>query len=299
MKILYFRPGHIKNTHGLELMCASYDIELVKSFNIDDVYKADYDIVISNDTYFDPDSLPKHVKIIFGPQFSVFPAVQLIGSYNAEYETRVVYNSLSKWVGEMMLTFSELKFSIVQFPFAVDIDNFYLKRSPNYDCLVYVKARHKDVMDETLGVLLSKGMTFKIIQYGSYTETDYKEKLVGCRFMLVLDAHESQGFALEEAMSCNVPLLVLDAQSMHDEVDARDYCSPIYNNYKDKSLKATSVPYWSDECGLLINHVSEMPDAVDNMLANYMKYNPREYILSTLSPKPCMERILNYFDLTV
>jgi chitinase len=113
--------------------------------------------------------------------------------------------------------------------------------------------------------------------------------------MLVLDAHESQGFALQEAMSCNVPLLVIDAMSMYDE--KCDGINSVYDFLKPKKLSATSVPYWSHECGVKINESNDLSDSIDKIMSN--KYTPREYIVRTLSDNVCMKRIIDYFQLNV
>jgi hypothetical protein len=111
--------------------------------------------------------------------------------------------------------------------------------------------------------------------------------------MLVIDAHESQGFALQEAMSCNVPLLVVDAMSMYDEKS--DGINSVYDFLKPKKLLATSVPYWSDECGIKINEYDDLSNSIDKILSN--TYTPREYVVRTLSDKVCMKRMLDYFQL--
>jgi glycosyltransferase involved in cell wall biosynthesis len=146
-----------------------------------------------------------------------------------------------------------------------------------------------------LDILARNELQFRVFRYGSYNESDYKRALQRSKFMLCLDAHESQGFALEEAMACNVPLLVMDATSMYDEMD--DGVHATYDHLRPKSLKATSVPYWSDECGLRITEKSELPNAVNTMLSTYATFTPRAYVERTLSDKVCMQRILEYFKL--
>ena len=296
LKILFFNPGHVKNTTGLELMCTSCGLLLEQTRDRNIVYKGDYDILISNDSYFDPESLPTHIKVVFGPQFFVFPSGPLCGPYESKYEHNVVYNSLSKWVQNAFDEFASLKVPIVQFPFAVDISSFTINKSVIYDCLLYIKHRNKVVIERVVEYLMSKGLKFKVIEYGKYNESEYKEKLCGCKFMIVIDAHESQGFALLEAMSCNVPLLVLDAKSMHDEVDSRDLETHIYKQHRDKMLKATSVPYWSDECGLRFNSLEDFPNYLNKMCDTYSEYTPRNFVTSHLSPIKCMNKILHYFD---
>lgn len=296
-KVLFFNPCHIKNVKGLELMCASHGLRFEQTNDPNCVFQGDYDILISNTTYIDPEILPTHAKVIFGPQHFVFPHGDVLGTYRANYEHRVVFNSLSKWVEVMFLEFGSFKVPIVQFPFAVDVDKFKMNRIPEFDCLVYVKSRHLTIVNAVIETLMRKGLTFRIIAYGSYTETDYINLLSKCRFMLVIDRHESQGFAIQEAMSCNVPLLVLDVNSMHEEADDRDYVTFIYKE-TNKNLFATVVPYWSDSCGILLKSLDELDYGIDKIMPLCdSHYTPRDFILRELSPHKCMSRILSYFDI--
>ncbi len=112
--------------------------------------------------------------------------------------------------------------------------------------------------------------------------------------MIVIGRHESQGFALQDAMSCDIPLLVADVKSMYEET-TNGGKSFIYENYKPKKLLATCVPYWSDECGIKFTEISEFSDKLDKMLETWETFTPREYIVRTLSPKVCMKRILDHF----
>ena len=182
---------------------------------------------------------------------------------------------------------------ISQFPLAVDTNKFVpSNHEKEYDCLLYIKHRSNDIIDYTLNVLNEKGLKYKVFTYGSYQEDDYLLSLQKSKFMLTLDAHESQGFALQEAMSCNVPLLVVDATSMYDEI-INGVCAFDHLKPQNLILKATSVPYWSDECGIKTNkeNLSQDIDRMNNQIT------PRDYIVRTLSDEVCMKRILDYFKL--
>jgi glycosyltransferase involved in cell wall biosynthesis len=193
---------------------------------------------------------------------------------------------------------TEFIMPINYFPFSVNTDKFKPDENiveKEYDCIVYIKRRSTKLINNILDILKNMNIKYKIFKYGTYKEEEYKNILLQSKFMVVLDAHESQGFALEEAMSCNVPLLVIDATSMYDETN--DGINSTYGYLKPKKLLATSVPYWSNECGIKITHESEFKSELDNMLKKYNTFTPREYILKTLSDKVCMKRILEYFKL--
>ena len=86
---------------------------------------------------------------------------------------------------------------------------------------VYVKNRKVDTK-KIQSLLEEKNLNYTWIVYGSYSEDDYIRIVQKSKFGIWIGSHESQGFALEEALSMNCPLLVLDAQSMHEEFDAKN-----------------------------------------------------------------------------
>jgi glycosyltransferase involved in cell wall biosynthesis len=141
------------------------------------------------------------------------------------------------------------------------------------------------------GALEEKGITYKTIIYGKYKEEEYIDILNKVQFGIWIGSHESQGFALEEALSMNVPLLVFDVKSLNDEINGEGNRS--YMEYSDYNLSATSCPYWDKRCGIRFTHISEFDECLESIRKN--SYSPRQYILETLSPKVCYERLLQYY----
>ena len=300
MKLIYYAPnGHHKNIIGIQLMCKARSIDFEYADTPHRLQTADYDILIASTVYVEPSTVPPNVKIILGPQLWVFPSGPVIGPYNASYEGRVSYNSLSEWVKNYVLEMApSFVYPIAQLPYAVDVDTFKpMNKQPEFDCLVYQKHRLQSVVDNVIHILNEKALTYRIVKYGHYSESDYLQLLQQCKFMVCVDAHESQGFALQEAMSCDIPLLVLNATSMYDETNDGVH---LHNEYlRPKKLTATSAPYWSDECGIKVTDIADFPNALETMLKTYETFQPRNYILKTLSPAACMDRILDYFGLSV
>jgi hypothetical protein len=94
-------------------------------------------------------------------------------------------------------------------------------------------------------------------------------------------SHESQGFAVQEALASNVPLIVLDADCIADEINQRHRID----------VAATTVPYWDSRCGIkLTKPYDDVTNAIHQMKKEYGTYKPREFILDTLSPQACMKR---------
>ena len=298
MKIILYNSLHThhKNLKAIYDMCASCNLELEVSSDFNRICQQDYDILMSFNNYVDPASIPQKIKIIYGPQFFVFPQGELVGPLDEFLAKRCVYNALSLWVAELYReTCPHMRIPVKAFPFAVDLEAFRPStEEKTIDCLVYIKRRAQHIINHTLSILQSKRLNYHVINYGSYAEEDYKSLLHKSKFMITLDAHESQGFALEEAMACNVPLLVLDATSMYDEKS--DGHNSTYEHMKPLKLNCTSVPYWSDICGIKITDINEMEKAVTIMQESWKIYTPRKYIEETLSSKVCMERILEWYN---
>jgi glycosyltransferase involved in cell wall biosynthesis len=299
MKIILYNSLHThhKNLKAIYDMCASCNVELEASSDFNRICQPDYDILMSFKYYLDPASIPQKIKIVYGPQFFVFPQGELVGPLDESLAKRCVYNALSPWNTEVYKeTCPHMRIPLKTFPFAVDLNAFRPStEEKTIDCLVYVKRRSQHIINATLSLLQAKGLKYHVLQYGSYAEEDYKSLLHKSKFMITLDAHESQGFALEEAMACNVPLLVLDATSMYDETS--DGHNSSYEYMKPLQLKSTSVPYWSDICGIKITDINDLPNTLNVMLDNWSTFTPRKYIEETLSPKVCMERILEWAKL--
>jgi hypothetical protein len=300
MKLVFYMVSgipHPKNWEAIQRMCRSCNIIFEYTNDIERLKRNDYDILYCIMSYINPDIVPNSIKIIYGPQFWVIPEAPIVGKYRPELEGRCVFNTLSQWVGDYYLELAkEFIMPISQFPFSVDTDKFKpLDTSKELDCIVYVKRRNNKLVYRTIQLLEKKNLKYKIFRYGSYNEEEYKWALHRSKFMISLDAHESQGFALEEAMSCNVPLLVVDAQSMYDEMN--DGVNSTYEHLKPAKLLATSVPYWSGQCGIKLENDKYLSESIDYMLQHCKEFSPRDYILEILSDEVCMKRILNYFNL--
>jgi glycosyltransferase involved in cell wall biosynthesis len=290
---------HKSNYDAIKRMCKSHSIHFEVSNSIDRIRQNDYDILLSMSDYIDYNLIPENIKIIYGPQFFVLPEGSIVGPLESRLVDRCVFNCLSTWIKDLYLEFTPSFIAPIHpLPFSVDTEKFkpLIHDTPKkWDCILYIKRRKQHIIDETINILNSKRLNFVIFTYGSYNESDYINALHDSKFMLTLDAHESQGFALEESMSCNVPLLVIDAQSMYDETN--DGITSTYAHRAPKKLLATSVPYWYDDCGIKVKDTSELSDAIDRMLATYKAFTPRRFIEENLSDRVCMQRILDYFKL--
>lgn len=167
-----------------------------------------------------------------------------------------------------------------------------IPRAPYYDFLVYNKIMWNKSQTETglkkpiLRKLETLGYTYAEITYGNYKEADFHKLLKGCRAMIFLCEHESQGFACCEAMAMDIPILAWDQGWWLD---------PEWSKPGDKAVPATSVPFFNAGCGATF---LDYPDFEKKLGAFWEKvqqrcFQPRNYILENLTLKKSAERMLS------
>ena len=282
MRILLFRLVfiHQKNLDGFEAMCKSIGAELsIRTMVTLEERVEHWDLIWIPIGLVDPKLLPGAKRIVLGPHNFVFPE----GHWQCRFKSpRTFYNCLSSWNRNVYYTMGgvgDLKLACLPFP--VDTDSFAPSGEKTHDCFLYTKLRRPEDIDYTIKALTELGLTYKCINYGSYTEKDYKGVLATCRFGVWVGRHESQGFALQEALSSGVPLVVWDVETMGEEWDGRQ----IYTG-EQGDFKATSAPYWDARCGVKVRK-ENLKEGLRFMRGSWAIHRPREFIMETLSAKAC------------
>ena len=282
MKILYLNIGmHHKNQHALinykniifECIYSTHELQ-----NID---LSQYDAVYSPSEPIDVSIYP-NTKFIFGPHFSVFPVKQhmdLIKNNNS------IYIQPSEWAADVWINnylCNNLK--IKPTPFGLDTNKFseIKPTSERVKIIIYYKGRTQCDLNLIEEFFKNKNINYEIFSYRNrYNEIDYLNYLQQSKYGIWVDAHESQGFALQEALSCNVPLLVWSIKSMNQEYG---------QNYDD--IPATTIPYWDERCGEYFYNIEELEEKFNTFLSKIESYKPREYILENLSFDVCEQKFL-------
>jgi hypothetical protein len=296
LRILQYRNDcHPNNTRSFMRMCASVGAEYEVTNDIQRLQRHDYDMLWSPMTWISPEELPPNVKILYGPNFFVFPEGPLVGPRNAEWSNRAVFTVLSDWVITTYNEFAkETVIPLVALPLGLDstIEDVKLHPKP-LDCLIYFKDRDPSQLEYAKSHLESKQLKYKVFRYGSYSNAEYMNSLREVKFVVWIGRHESQGFAFQDCLASNVPILLWDVTSMYDEWNA-------YQDYKGtRNLYATAAPVWSSECGERILREYELKSAMEYMLENYTKYTPRKYILERVGDKVTMKAILDSLKINV
>lgn len=157
--------------------------------------------------------------------------------------------------------------------------------------LVYHKQRDIQELEIVTSTLATKGLKFAILPYGAYYEKEYLSFLSRARYVIWHGGNESQGIALQEAMSCNIPILVCDVTTIGQSQHSRTTYSE-----KVKNIAATSVPYFNKKCGIRITRIKDLNNAIDEMEAKLRIFTPREFILRNLSLEKQAKELVKFWE---
>jgi hypothetical protein len=282
IRVLYLGTYmHGKNEYAL----THYpNIEITRIHHPNDLAKynlKDFDCVYSPAIPIPVAQYP-NTRFLFGPHFSVFPdnRLQQILSPNTSYIL------LSTWVKQYWSQYLQNILHLVDtIPFAVDTTKF----SPKYPIqtrnkvFIYYKRRDPNELNMIETFLKTQNIEYKLFDYTQrYEEHDYIKYLQQTKYAIWLTAHESQGFALQEALSMDVPLFVWNVNSMSQEYGVNH-----------PNIPATTIPFWDSRCGEYFYNESEFLSTFQIFLSRLETYRPREYILENLSSEICEKRFID------
>lgn len=226
---------------------------------------------------------------LFGPGDPGFPseAASAIARFRI---TKIIQPSA--WYASFYEPFCPGK--MVVWPAGIDTDDLLpaVNDAPVIDVLIYDKIRwnHNDVWSRTIGPFIdhlqSKGLSYKVIKYGDHTSGQFLDLVRGSRSFAFFCEHETQGLACEEVMSLNVPVFAWDEGVL---------CDPRQVGYVLGSLQVSSVPYWSDRCGVRFT-INNMKESFDYFWHHRSTFKPRSYITSNLSLYRCGEAYLDLYN---
>lgn len=275
MKLLFILPAHHKILNNMKLGFQQYTVKYTKTPTMGDIL--DCDIVYSPATQIPIQNYPT-VKFIFGPNFSTFPSTKT--TFNNIHKN-AIYIQPSEWVCQLWRELHYTHLPLYVSPVGVDVELFSPGDSSERSrTFIYFKRRQ----NSELKTLHTQFPTAKIFKYGEYKETEYLDYLQHSKFGIWLGAHESEGFALLEALSCNVPLLVWNVTKMSQEVG-----SP--QSYRKIKTVTTTIPYWDSRCGEVFYNCKDLYETKNVFLNTLDRYEPRRFILDTL----CLEETTNNF----
>jgi hypothetical protein len=150
------------------------------------------------------------------------------------------------------------------------------------DFLIYDKIRwnHDELTGELLHPIVTnlsrRGMRTQVVRYQFHDHDTYRRLLQRSRAMIFLCEHETQGLAYQEALASNVPVLAWDNGYWLD---------PLWKRVSASKIPASSVPFFSQECGEKFRDPADFDEALNNFLGRLGSFKPRKFVLERLSLK--------------
>ena len=275
-------------------MCKELNFTYIECNSLDQI-PTDTDLIWSDNTVINPDSVPEKTKIMFGPGLGFVFAYPEHSIFYYNYIGKAAFNLLSTWNINVQNEFIKgPRISFVACPFPIDTKTFKPSLVPiekDIDILIYFKERDDKILDNMRDILSSCPISIQCIKYGHYKESEYIDFLNRSKIVLWLGCHESQGFAFQECLSMNVPILCYDVQSMYEEFGSNGHKHFCHQEHRaTKNLFATSATSWSPKCGEKTHNINEIPELIIKMLDSLDSYKPREFVLENLSSEACWKK---------
>lgn len=223
----------------------------------------------------------KNTKIIIGPLYNFVQLKKIEKLIHNYVNIKLAVASEVVKLGIMKnVNFDIPDKKILILPVGIQVKNTKRSKFEDKTCLIYFKKRSLEELESITSFLEAKKISYKIFKYGNYKNKDLINFAKKCHFGIILNKTESQGIAILEIMSTNLPLLIFDFEKMYIE---------------NEELEGTSVPYWSKECGLKLKEVNALETNLNYFLKNLNQYSPGKYISSNLSFEKTGKKLINEF----
>ncbi len=142
--------------------------------------------------------------------------------------------------------------------------------------LIYKKNDTNNFYLSVKRILKENGWQTLTIKYGDYKEKEFKDKLLESLISVFLSKGESQGLALVESWSMDVPTLVWNPEIIEPK-------------YK---IRTSSCPFLNQENGLQWKELNDL----DNILKDdnvYLNIKPREWVMNNMTDKICAQKLID------
>jgi len=218
----------------------------------------------------------KNNKVIVGPLYTNDDFLKLVEL--AKYKNNLKIVAASSTAKTTMLKVAKGEISpekIVILPVGIDsqknIKNLINKESENNnECLIYFKGRSESDLTYVLNYLNETKIKYKVFRNGKYKNSELIDYANKSNYGIIIGRTESQGIAINEMMSVNLPLLVFDSTN---------------NYYEGEIFEGTTVPYWNEICGMKILKLNYIDRYFNKFTQNVIdgEYQPYKFVLDNLS----------------
>lgn len=114
------------------------------------------------------------------------------------------------------------------------------------------------------------------IQYGKYSQAEYRKMLQGAKIAIFFAGTESQGLAILEAWSCNVPTLIRIPIANSSSLPNESTYGQSFLDY---------APYLNQETGAFFTNKTELLALLYSLENSELKFNPRLWAIENFGMK--------------
>lgn len=188
----------------------------------------------------------------------------------------------SEWVKKIVLADCPLlKNRILIWPSGID-SKYWAPKIPvetRKKVLVYKKTENKEFHDTVLNLLKGLGFDVEEIEYGNYNSAYFKKRLDKAGFAIFISRNESQGIALAEAWSMDVPTLVYNPGNFV---------------YREKLVEGISAcPFLTGAVGRDWKTIDELGALLQKMKQDKFSFTPRKFVLERFTDEICAKDLLD------
>jgi hypothetical protein len=218
---------------------------------------------------------PDFPNLYLGPNIVELPSECNVMMDLEKYKKVIVP---SKWVKDLFSKQIPLE-KIEVWHSGIDLNRWCEKKKDiEYDFLVYAKNRNQKDITNAIEFFEEKGLKYKVMNYGTFNQDDLMDVISKSRYGFVICGSETQGIAIAEMISSNLPLLVWDSTEYSHR--GPSFLSP-----------ATSIPYFDNRCGEVFFEFSDIEITYNKFISS--NYSPREYALENFDHIEQTKKILD------
>lgn len=222
----------------------------------------------------------EHESCIIGPQIWPFDQYGYFLKDNPDYYKKIICPGESVYLSFQQQGFLKEKLSI----WPVGIKDVSDKHDGLGKFLIYHKRRPLHLLDQVKQFLSEKNIQYEILSYGNYDQNEFYSKIKSCDKAIIIDGPETQGIAIQEIMSSNMPILIWDNLEYFED--------GVPEQFK-KNPAPTSAHYFSEECGEKFYCYEELENTFDKFMST--EYNPKKYVTRELSYASTVKKLLDIF----
>jgi glycosyltransferase involved in cell wall biosynthesis len=166
---------------------------------------------------------------------------------------------------------------------SMGVDTEYWKPQPDVrrdKILLYVKNPEQKIVEKVVSSLLKRDLPHHILRAGAFTQQEYLQRLQESRAVIFLSRTETQGLAMFESWSCDVP-------SFH-------WNCGHYKYFDYSETNASSCPYLTETCGMDFQSENDFDIRWESFLSKLPDYKPRDFVMQNHRLDQSIKNLLRF-----